>query len=42
LSEAEYFKAYYGNLDMYSDTIKDARWAGELAVVNAPALLKPC
>jgi hypothetical protein len=41
LSEAEYFKAYYGNLDTYSDTIKDARLAGELAVVNPPALLKP-
>lgn len=28
LSEAEYFKAYYGNLDAFSETIKDARWAG--------------
>lgn len=42
LSEAEYFKAYYGNLDMYSDTIKDARWVqGTAFDADLPAMEKP-
>jgi hypothetical protein len=45
LSEAEYFQAYYGKLDAYSNTIKDKRYEGYSSrqlLANAAAQLSSC